>query len=115
MVKSATSLTGNGLRDWLWQRVSAVILAVYALFVIGFFFSAPHIDYMMWREFFHGMPVKLFTALAALSLLAHAWIGMWTILTDYIKATRLRVFLEVLVILALILYFIYAIAIVWSV
>ncbi|MCD6045590.1 MAG: sdhD [Gammaproteobacteria bacterium] len=115
MVKSATSLTGNGVRDWLWQRVSAVILAVYTLFILGFIWLTPQLDYVAWFQFFQGIWVKLFTLLAALSLLTHTWVGMWTILTDYVKSTRLRLTFEILVIIALFLYFLVAIAIVWSV
>ena len=115
MVRSATSLTGNGVRDWLWQRVSAVILAVYTLFILGFIWFTPQLDYVAWFQLFQGIGVKLFTILAALSLLTHAWVGMWTILTDYVKPAHLRLILEVLVIIALFLYFIVAIAIVWSV
>lgn len=115
MVKSATSLTGNGVRDWLWQRVSAVILAVYTLFILGFIWCTPQLNYVLWFQFFQGIGVKLFTLLAALSLLVHAWVGMWTILTDYVKPAALRLTLEILVIIALLLYFAVAIIIVWSV
>ncbi len=115
MVRSATSLTGNGVRDWLWQRVSAVILAVYTVFIVGFIWITPQLDYVAWFQFFQGVGVKLFTLLAVLSLLVHAWVGMWTILTDYVKPAGLRLTLEILVIIALVLYFIAAIAIVWSV
>ncbi len=115
MVSSATSLTGNGVRDWLWQRISAVILAVYTLFILGFIWFTPQLDYVAWFQFFQGIGVKLFTILAALSLLTHAWVGMWTILTDYVKPARLRLSLEILVFIALFLYFVVAIAIVWSV
>ncbi len=115
MVRSATSLTGNGVRDWLWQRVGAVILAVYTLFVLGFIWLTPQLDYVAWFQFFQGIGVKLFTILAALSLLTHAWVGMWTVLTDYVQSARLRLTLEILVFIVLFLYFIVTIAIVWSV
>ena len=34
-MKSATGLTGSGSRDWFIQRVSAVILAVYTVVILG--------------------------------------------------------------------------------
>lgn len=37
MVTNVTSLTGNGLKDWLIQRVTAVYFAVYTIFIIGFY------------------------------------------------------------------------------
>jgi succinate dehydrogenase / fumarate reductase, membrane anchor subunit len=115
MVRSATSLTGNGVRDWLWQRVSAVILAVYTVFILGFIWFTPQLDYVTWFQFFQGIGVKLFTLLAALCLLTHAWVGIWTILTDYVKPARLRLILEILIFIVLFLYFIVTIAIAWSV
>lgn len=115
MVRSATSLTGNGVRDWLWQRVSAVILAVYTVFLLGFIWCTPQLNYALWFQFFSNLGVKLFSVLAALSLLVHAWVGMWTILTDYVKCAVVRLILEILVIIALLLYFVAAIVIVWSV
>ncbi len=114
MVSSATSLTGNGLRDWLYQRVSALVLAVYTLFIMGFIMTRS-MDYAAWVGLFHHTGVKIFSVLAALSLLVHAWVGVWTILTDYIKMASLRLSLEIVVILALLFYFIWAIIIVWSV
>lgn len=115
MVRSATSLTGNGVRDWLWQRVSAIILALYTLFILGFIWSTPQLDYVVWFQFFHHIGVKLFSILAAFSLLLHAWVGMWTILTDYVKPACVRLILEMLVMIALLVYFVAAIVIVWSV
>lgn len=115
MVRSATSLTGNGVKDWLWQRVSAVILAVYTIFILGFIWCTPQLSYSLWFQFFDGLGVKLFSLLAALSLLVHAWVGMWTILTDYVKCAVVRLILEILVIIALLVYFAAAIIIVWSV
>ena len=34
-MKSATGLTGSGSRDWFIQRVSAVVLAVYTVVILG--------------------------------------------------------------------------------
>jgi len=34
----------------------------------------------------------------------HAWIGLWTVLTDYVKSPRLQQFLCGLVLLALLIY-----------
>lgn len=115
MVKNATSYTGNGLRDWLVQRVSAVILGLYLVFLTVFIVAHPQMDYVTWQGLFGQIWVKVFTFLALLSLYAHAWIGIWTVLTDYIKPTWLRVSLTFLVILALLAYLIWGIAIVWSI
>ncbi len=113
-VGNVTSFTGNGLRDWLIQRVSAIILVAYTLFLFGFIFIHPHLTYDVWLDLFQNLFVKIFTVLALLSIYSHAWIGIWTVLTDYIKSTWLRGLLEVLVIIALIGYFVWGVAILWE-
>ena len=90
MVSSVTSLTGNGLKDWLIQRVTAVYLAIYSgLFITVWFKSAPW-NFGMWTALFQTSWFQVTTALALFALLLHAWIGLWTVTTDYIKSTAVR-------------------------
>ena len=96
MVRSATSYSANGLRDWLVQRVSAVVLAIYSIFLIGFFVLHSPVTYAAWSALFAHTWMKVFTLLTLASLVMHAWVGVWTILTDYIKLPCLRVFLRYL-------------------
>ena len=57
-VKSGTGLTGSGLRDWIVQRVSAVILAVYLVVVLGWvLFNAP-LEFASWQGFMLSGPMK---------------------------------------------------------
>jgi len=115
MVESVTSYSSNGVRDWMIQRVSAVILAVYALFLLGFFILNPYMDYVTWGSLFAHTSMKVFSMIALLSLIGHAWIGIWTVMTDYIKAYPLRIIIQVLVILALLTYLVWGVNILWSV
>ncbi|NNM59081.1 MAG: succinate dehydrogenase, hydrophobic membrane anchor protein [Legionellales bacterium] len=115
MVSNATSYTGSGLRDWLIQRVSAVVLGAYILFLLVFFMSHSGMEYATWEGLFGQLWMKVFTFVALLSLYAHAWIGVWTVLTDYIKPVAIRVTLEVLVVLSLLTYLIWGIVVVWSI
>lgn len=101
MVSSITGLTRNGLKDWLVQRVSAVILLVYLLFVVGFIASHPGLTFAQWQGLFCHPLMRIATMLALLSLIAHAWIGVWTILGDYVHNDRVRGIVQVLVILVL--------------
>lgn len=115
MVNNAFSFTGNGLRDWVVQRVTAIILAAYTVFMVGYFVLHPHLSFSDWKSLFSLRLMGLFTLFALGSLALHSWVGIWTILTDYVKPVGLRFVLELLVILALISYFIWGIELVWFV
>lgn len=115
MVDSVTSYSGNGVRDWLVQRVSAVILAAYALFLLGFFIFNPYMDYVTWGGLFAHTSMKVFSLLTLLALIGHAWIGIWTVMTDYIKFYPLRIIIQVIVIVALVIYLVWGVDILWSI
>jgi succinate dehydrogenase / fumarate reductase, membrane anchor subunit len=110
---NVASLTGNGLRDWLIQRITSLILFAYIVFLFVFFIST-HVDFASWHTLFSHRSVRLFSSVFLLSLIWHAWVGMWTIITDYIKPTALRLTLEVFIIIGLLLLFIWGLAIFWG-
>lgn len=111
-IKSATGLTGSGSRDWVLQRISAVVLAVYAIVIVGFFLFAQ-VNYTNWHGFMMSLPMKLFSLVAILSLVFHAWVGMWTVFTDYVKSSGLRIVLQGLVIVAVLAYLFWGVMIFW--
>jgi succinate dehydrogenase / fumarate reductase membrane anchor subunit len=108
------SLTQNGLRDWIIQRVTAVILALYVIVLLGFFIKHPGLNFETWRALFACSFMKTFSFLALLSLVFHSWVGVWTILTDYIKSFILRFILETLLVLALLSFLAWGIKILWG-
>lgn len=113
-INNVTSLTGNGLRDWLIQRVTSLVMLAYIIFLLGFFVTHTAIDYTLWHGLFSHTGMRLFSSLFLLSLLWHAWVGMWTIITDYIKPFVLRLFMQLLIIIGLLLCFIWGLAIFWG-
>lgn len=113
-MKSATGLTGSGVRDWVIQRISAVILAVYTVVLLGWLACNGNADYAAWRGFMTSFPMKILSLLAILSLVTHSWVGMWTIFTDYVKLSGLRLLLQTAMILALFVYGFWSIAIFWG-
>ncbi len=104
-----------GLKDWLAQRVTAVIMAVYTLIFLVVWLTSGKLDYAAWAGLFAPIWMKVLTLLALISLGYHAWIGIRDIFMDYIKPTGVRLFLEVLTILALAGYGVWAVAILWRV
>lgn len=124
----ATTLGRNGLQDWLIQRVTGIILASFMLFLMGFFLSHSNIfsantntanisslNYASWHLLFSHTAMRYFTLITLLSLIAHAWIGLWTIITDYIKPLSLRLPLEILSILILLTCTLWGIHILWAI
>lgn len=89
MVTAATTLSRNGVSDWIIQRFSAVILAAYTLFLAGFIISHPNLDYSTWNNLFDQLWMRIFSLLALLSIAAHGWIGLWGIVTDYLTTRML--------------------------
>lgn len=108
----ATSLCRNGLRDWLVQRVTAVVIAVYAIILIGFFLTHSNLSFASWQGFMSHPIIKITGILCLLSIVAHAWIGIWTVVTDYIKCAYGRMTIQILVILALLACLIWGIMII---
>lgn len=104
MVSRVITGAHYGLRDWLGQRVTAVIMAVYTV-VIGaiMLFGAPG-GYGEWKALFSGRIMQLATLLFTASLLYHAWVGIRDVLMDYIKPAAVRFALQIGVILSLVVY-----------
>ena len=115
MVASATSLGRSGLHDWVIQRVSAVVLAIYIVYLAGFVFSAESLTFITWQALFAPLWFKIFSLLAIASLSFHAWVGMWIVSTDYIKPTGIRLVVQVAIILSCLAFIIWGAQILWSI
>lgn len=87
-----------GLRDWMAQRATAVVLALYVVFMLAFVLSPGAVDYARWHALFANQAMKLFSLVAFLALLYHAWVGVRDIWMDYVKPVGLRVSLHVVTI-----------------
>jgi len=102
-----------GLRDWLAQRVTALVMAVYSVILAIVLLSAQPITYAVWHELFANGWMRVATLLFAASLAWHAWVGMRDILMDYVKPDGLRLALQVMVLLSLAGYAGWTIQVLW--
>ena len=85
-----------GLRDWLAQRVTAVLMALFTLLVLAqVVFSKGPIGYDRWAGIFASQWMKVITFTVIIALLYHAWVGVRDIWMDYIKPVGLRLSLQV--------------------
>jgi len=116
MVTSKRIVVGAhyGWRDWLVQRVSAVVMALYTLLVLGLLMWHGGLDYAAWKATFAYEPFRLVTFVFMLSLLWHAWVGIRNIAMDYLKPASVRLTFEVVVIVLLIGYVGWTIQVLWG-
>ncbi|MBE9609357.1 succinate dehydrogenase, hydrophobic membrane anchor protein [Chitinilyticum piscinae] len=104
-----------GLRDWLVQRATAVIMLVYAVAVGAFVLFAAKAGYADWQKLFSCTWVRVLSTVTFLALLWHAWVGIRDIWMDYIQPLGLRVTAHVVTILWLVASLVYMIKVVWGV
>ncbi|MDR0528033.1 MAG: succinate dehydrogenase, hydrophobic membrane anchor protein [Zoogloeaceae bacterium] len=104
-----------GLKDWLAQRVTAIIMAAYSLFLAIVLAAVQPVSFEAWRNIFTFGPVKFFTFVFGLSLLLHAWIGIRDLWMDYVQPVSVRLTLHVLTIVALIGYVGWFVTVLWRV
>ena len=122
VVRTVTSFGRSGTFDWLYQRVTALVLIAYTLFIVGFIFFSDDFGYESWSALFAQSWVRIFSLVALLSTVVHAWIGLWSVVTDYItnrmmgpKATALRLLVEVLLAAVAVIYVVWGVEILWGV
>jgi succinate dehydrogenase / fumarate reductase, membrane anchor subunit len=98
-----------GLRDWLLQRLTAIVMAIYTvIFLVSYVVANPQ-GYEGWHALFAQPFVKWSTVAAILSLCFHAWVGVRDIWMDYIKPTCLRLTFHTITAFVLIMYAIWAV------
>ncbi len=103
-----------GWRDWLVQRITAVVMAAYTLLILGLLLWFGGLDYASWQSAFANEPFRLATFVFMLSLLWHAWVGIRNIAMDYIKPVAVRLTLQVAVIIVLVAYVGWTIQVIWT-
>ena len=85
-----------GLRDWLVQRVTATLMALFTLvLLVQVIFSSGPIGYEQWAGIFAAQWMKFLTFAVIVALLWHVWVGIRDIWMDYIKPVGLRLSLQV--------------------
>ena len=84
-----------GLRDWLSQRVTAALMALFTLAVIVQVLLPGEMGYDKWAGIFSRQWMKVLTFVVIVALLMHVWVGVRDILMDYVKSVGARLTLQV--------------------
>ncbi len=117
MVKrSRLAVTGAhyGLKDWLAQRVTAVLMVIYLVILASMIFFAAPQDFSSWKTLFSQQWLRIATFVFFICLFWHAWVGMRNILMDYVHAIQLRLLAQITVIVALMGYLVWIADILWG-
>lgn len=89
----------SGLGAWIIQRLTAIYLLFFFLFLLGYFAFFPPMSYEAWRDAMSGTVLIVTTSVFFIALLVHAWVGLRDVVMDYLKPLPLR--LTVLAFIAL--------------
>jgi succinate dehydrogenase / fumarate reductase membrane anchor subunit len=84
-----------GLRDWLSQRATAVLMALFTLVLILQVLFGGKLGYDRWAQIFSPQWMKVLTFVTLVSLAWHAWVGMRDVWMDYVKPVGVRLALQV--------------------
>ena len=52
MVTNITNLSRSGLYDWMLQRLTAIVLGAYSVFLLGYLIMNPGLQFSQWAELF---------------------------------------------------------------
>lgn len=103
-----------GLRDWLAQRVTAAIMALFTLLLLAqVILTKGDIGYDKWAGIFSSQWMKAITFTVILSLAYHAWVGMRDIWMDYVQPVGIRLVLQIFTLVWLIACMGWTIQVLW--
>jgi succinate dehydrogenase / fumarate reductase membrane anchor subunit len=103
-----------GLRDWLSQRVTAIVMIAYTLLLLGIVLWHGGLDHATWKSLFAGNAFRIATFVFMVALLWHAWVGVRNILMDYAKPMSVRLTLQIVVICVLVGYAGWTVQLLWG-
>ncbi|QJE01220.1 succinate dehydrogenase, hydrophobic membrane anchor protein [Massilia forsythiae] len=104
-----------GMRDWLAQRVTAIVMAIFTVILLVSFLTAQNFTYEGWAGLFARQWFKLFTMVTFFGLFYHVWVGVRDIFMDYVKPVGIRLTLQIAAVLWLLACAAWTVQILWSV
>ena len=85
-----------GLRDWIAQRLTAALMALFTFLVLfQLIFSRGEIGYDLWAGIFAAQWMKALTFAIVVALAYHVWVGVRDVLMDYVKPLSIRLPLQI--------------------
>jgi succinate dehydrogenase / fumarate reductase membrane anchor subunit len=115
MVTNEVSMKRNGIQDYVSLRATAAVLTAFTFYMTYFFLATPVITFEVWQGLFANIYMKAFTLATLISIMIHVRIGLWQVLTDYIKPTGLRIGLQYVLNLIAFAYVAIGLFVLWGV
>ena len=119
VVVNLTVFRRTGISDWVLQRASSVVMLAYSLTLVSVI--VPNTNYEAWSAFMAQTWMRGFSSFTLFSMIAHAWIGFWGVMTDYVtermlghRGDSLRFGFLLLMATLLLGYFLWGILIIWE-
>lgn len=81
----------GGLNAWLVQRLTAVFMLFFIVFLLVHFLMDRPISYPAWRDWVLSPAVSIASAVFFAALIAHAWVGLRDVVMDYVQPVARRV------------------------
>ena len=104
-----------GFRDWLSQRVTAGLMALFTLVLLVQVLLPGPMGYEKWAGIFAAQWMKVLTFSVIVALLYHVWVGMRDVWMDYIQPVAIRLVLQVFTIVWLVGCAGWAIQVLWKI
>jgi succinate dehydrogenase / fumarate reductase membrane anchor subunit len=115
MVLNQATLKRDGVQDYVSLRATALVIAAYAIFIIGYLLLTPELTYEAWTGLFSNLFMKAATLVTLVCIMAHARIGLWQVLTDYVKCSTMRSILSFVLNLMAVAYVAVGLFVLWGV
>lgn len=115
MVTNQASIKRNGIQDYVTIRASAAIILAFSFYMLYFFVSTPVVTYEIWKDLFGSIFMQAFVLITLIAIMMHVRIGLWQVLTDYVKPHRLRMVLQYLLNVIAVAYVAVGLFVLWGV
>jgi succinate dehydrogenase / fumarate reductase membrane anchor subunit len=115
MVTNQASIKRNGIQDYVTLRASAAIISAFSIFMVYFFISTGQVTFEVWQGLFASIYMKAFTLITLIAIMMHVRIGLWQVLTDYVKAHKVRIVLQFALNLLAIVYVAVGLFVLWGI
>lgn len=102
-----------GTGEWMLQRLTALYLALFLIVAALAFLTHPDQDYAHWAHFWSRPLVRLAALLFGFGLIGHAWVGLRSVVRDYVQAPGVRFLAELVLATALVAEGLWCVRVFW--